>query len=112
MSSLGRFPQVQVGMEPHLRTQHNHNTNNQHLISAAKEDVTDSTATAATMMTIASHKMKNKSTREEKAKTGGPMTFEEIIEDTFGLPYHKLLFMTGKELRDRGDLDYLTPLFT
>ena len=106
MSKFGKFLQVQVGMKPNLRTQHNHNTNNQQLISAAKENVTVSTATTATtatMMMIASHKMKNKPTREEKAKTEGPLTFEEIVEGKFGLPYHEVLFMTEKEPRHRGD---------
>ena len=33
-----------------------------------------------------------------------PMTFKEMAEDAIGRPYHDILFMTGKEIRDRGDL--------
>ena len=33
-----------------------------------------------------------------------PMTFEQMAEDTISRPYHQILFMTAKELRDRGDL--------
>ncbi len=36
-----------------------------------------------------------------------PMTFEEITEDTIGATYHEILFMTGKEIRDRGDCKIL-----
>ena len=33
-----------------------------------------------------------------------PMTFEKMAENTIGRLYHEILFMTGKKIRDRGDL--------
>ena len=33
-----------------------------------------------------------------------PMTFKEMAEDAIGHPYHDVLFMTGKEIRDEGGL--------
>ena len=44
-----------------------------------------------------------KETNQDKTELLPPMTFEETVEDTFGLPHHQILFMTGKELRDIGD---------
>ena len=32
------------------------------------------------------------------------MKFKEITEGRTGRPYHAILFMTGKEIRDSGDL--------
>ena len=73
------------------------------MISAAKEDATDSAATTAPMSMIATCTTEQKPTEEEEAKTTGLMTFKEMAEDTIGSPYHEIFFMTGKEIRDRGD---------
>ena len=40
---------------------------------------------------------------DNHSKTEVPMTFKEMAEDAIGLPHHEILFMTGKEIRDRGD---------
>ena len=32
-----------------------------------------------------------------------PMTFKGVVEDTIDVPWHEIHFMTGKEIRDRGD---------
>ena len=85
-----------------MRTQHDHSTDNKPMISAAKEDATDSTNTTTTMSTIATHKMEDKTT-EEKAKTTGPMTFKEMAKDTIESLYRKIILMEGEEIRDRGD---------
>lgn len=31
------------------------------------------------------------------------LDFKEVVERSFGLPYHEVNFMTGKDLRDRAD---------
>ena len=44
-----------------------------------------------------------KETNQDNTELLPPTTFKEIAEDTFGLPHHRICFMTGKELRDIGD---------
>ena len=51
-----------------------------------------------------------KETNQEKTEQHEllpPDTFDEFLQNGFGLPYHQILFMTGKELRDIGDLRVL-----
>ena len=68
MIHFGIPTQVQVGKEPNRRTQHDHNTNNKQMISAAEEDTTDSTATTTTMSTIATYTTENKPMKEGESQ--------------------------------------------
>ena len=61
---------------------HNYNTDNQHVILAAKakEDATDSTAITAIITTATLRNMRNKTTREETTKTGDLTAYSDILE--------------------------------
>ena len=40
---------------------------------------------------------------DNHGKTEGPITFKEMAEGAIGLPYHEILLVAGKEIRDRGE---------
>ena len=84
-----------MGKKSNGRTQYDPITNNKQMVSAAKEDATDSTATTATMSMIATCTTENKPTKEGKAKTKGPMTSKEIAENAIGFPYHEIFSSQG-----------------
>ena len=44
-----------------------------------------------------------KETNQDKTDFIPPDTFDDFLGDGFGLPYHEICFVTGKELRDIGD---------
>ena len=75
------------------------------------------TMTKGATLTKPCHQVKSKEEKRKKGKNGKvpnvvrmekednhPMTFKEMAEDAIGHPYHDVLFMTRKEIRDEGDL--------
>ena len=102
MTFPGKFPQsIKVEMEPRdtmgdkAKIKASEDTT---ISTAEKEDATEITAinTTATAMTGVKSMIEGKCNKEAPS-------FRETIKDLLGLPYHEVNFMTGKELRDRGD---------
>ena len=46
---------------------------------------------------------KKKEDNHDKTENLPPMTLKEMTEDTIDAPWHEILFMSGKKIRDRGN---------
>ena len=93
-----------------------HQNEEQEGMTTTTADSTCSITKEATL-TKPCHQVKSTEEKREKGKNGKvpnvvrmekedkhPMTFKEMAEDAIDHPYHDILFMTGKEIRDEGDL--------
>ena len=88
MSSLGKFPQVQVGRDPKLRTRQEDKTNDQQPTIAEKEDATDCTVTPVTTTTTSHYNMRNKPTEIDRRITEEVELWDEFMGGIFSFLYY------------------------
>ena len=96
MSSLGNFPQPQVGREPKLRTRHEDKTNDQQPTTAEKEDATDSTATTVIATTSSNYEMRNKLTEMDRRVTEEVEPWKTLWRTTLASHTKKYYSRQGK----------------